>query len=172
VEDLKKIVKPLLGVLFALYSCVLVYVLFFSRTAVSDYPILEYLKSFSNFVPLKTIMNYAKLSTKGFVTLAWTNIFGNFVLFLPMGMLLPCLLKRVDRFWKVILINLAMILGVEALQCVFRVGVVDIDDVILNISGAMAGYGIISIPVFDRAICRVGIRVKRGAKEDERSRKE
>ena len=166
-EKIKKIIKPMLWVLFVAYIFVLVYVLFFSRKAQMNYPILEYLESFSNFVPLKTISNYIRLLPKGYVTLAWTNVLGNFILFLPMGMMLPCAFERIDRFWKVILFNLTMILCVEILQCLFRVGVIDVDDVILNISGAMLGYGIISIPPFARAIRKVGIRAEKGDNEND-----
>ena len=161
-EKIKQMIKSALWVLFVAYSVVLVYVLFFSRRAQMNYPIPEYFEKFSNFVPLKTISNYIRLLPKGYVTLAWANVFGNFILFLPMGMMIPCVFKKIDRFWKVVLLNFAIILCVEMLQCVFRVGVIDVDDVILNISGAMLGYGIISIPPFAKAIRKSGIRAEKG----------
>jgi glycopeptide antibiotics resistance protein len=91
---------------------------------------------------------------KGFQFLSVLNLLGNFVLFMPMGMLLPCVFKGLDRFWRAILCIFIMVVGVEVMQFVLRAGVIDIDDVIFNISGAMIGYGIIKIPFIYKLLQR------------------
>jgi glycopeptide antibiotics resistance protein len=73
---------------------------------------------------------------------------------MPMGMLLPCLFKGLDRFWKVTIYVLIMVVAVEVLQFVLRSGVIDIDDVIFNLCGAMIGYGIIKIPFINKLLKR------------------
>ena len=155
-EGLKKIVRPILWAMFAIYGLVVIYVCFFSREPKLEYPIAEYFKINSNIVPFKTIVNYIRLSFGGYVTLAWTNVFGNFILILPLGMLLPCLIKWVNRFWKISLIGLLTVICIEGLQCIFRVGIIDIDDLILNLSGIMLGYALIKIPIFYKALCKIG----------------
>ena len=65
---------------------------------------------------------------------------------MPMGVLLPCVIRKLDRFWKVTLTVLGMVVMVEIVQGILRVGSVDIDDVLFNVVGAMIGYGLIRLP--------------------------
>jgi len=65
--------------------------------------------------------------------------FGNIGWFVPFGFLLPVLLKR-ESFLKVIVIGLMFSLTIESLQFIFRVGVAELDDLILNTLGTAIGY--------------------------------
>ena len=65
---------------------------------------------------------------------------------MPMGVLLPCVMHKLNRFWKVTLTVLVMVVAVEITQGILRVGSVDIDDVLFNVIGAIIGYGMIKIP--------------------------
>ena len=65
---------------------------------------------------------------------------------MPMGALLPCVMHKLDCFWKVTLTVLGMVVMVEIVQRILRVGSVDIDDVLFNVVGAMIGYGLIRLP--------------------------
>ena len=65
--------------------------------------------------------------------------FGNIGWFVPLGFLLPVLLKR-ESFLKVIVIGLMFSLTIESLQFIFRVGVAELDDLILNTIGTAIGY--------------------------------
>jgi glycopeptide antibiotics resistance protein len=47
---------------------------------------------------------------------------------------------------------LGMILAVELLQPLLRVGFLDVDDVILNFAGAMVGVGVVRIPAVNRLL--------------------
>ena len=150
----KKAVRTLLSVAFVIYCVILLYILFLSRGFRTHYPYFQYFKFFTNFVPFKTIVEYINIFGKGFQFLSVLNLLGNFVLFMPMGMLLPCLFKGLDRFWKVTLYVLIIVVAVEVLQFVLRAGVIDIDDVIFNLCGAMIGYGIIKIPFINKLLKR------------------
>jgi len=70
------------------------------------------------------------------------NAKGNVVLFVPLGILLPLVSRRL-RFWNGILIALGLSVGIELLQYASRAWesyrLADINDVILNVLGACLG---------------------------------
>ncbi len=91
-----------------------------------------------NFVPFTTIVPYV-LGYKGLI-IAGVNLIGNVALLVPIGLLLPLVYK--DITWKKsLVVAVASGLSIELLQTVLRVGIFDIDDVILNALGVMIGYG-------------------------------
>lgn len=91
-----------------------------------------------NFTPFATIMPYL-FGFKGLI-IAGINIVGNIILLVPLGFLLPFVFPSIS--WKKSL-TLGIVSGlvIELLQTVLRVGIFDIDDVILNAFGFMIGYG-------------------------------
>lgn len=143
---MKKMIRPALWTAFGIYCFILIYILFLSRGAMIHYSYAQYFRQFTNFIPFKTIIEYVQRYHNGFRNLSVINLLGNFVLFMPMGALLPCVIHKLDRFWKVTLTVLGMVVMVEIVQGILRVGSVDIDDVLFNVVGAMIGYGIIKIP--------------------------
>ena len=76
------------------------------------------------------------------------NARGNFVLFLPLGILLPLVWRRL-RFWRGLLIALAVSISIELLQYLstawgsYRTA--DINDVILNCVGASIGLALVAV---------------------------
>lgn len=90
-----------------------------------------------NFVPFKTILVY--LGGKEDLRIAAENLLGNIIAFAPMGFLLPIITKKFRKVIYIFLIALAVSLLIEILQFVFVLGSTDIDDVILNVSGALLG---------------------------------
>ena len=91
-----------------------------------------------NLVPLRFAFD-----VRGYTAVTWCkNVIGNFILFAPMGFFLPCLFPKV-RAWsmkKYIFTMAALIIGIEVFQLFFMCGHCDIDDVILNLSGACLGF--------------------------------
>ena len=154
---MKKFVRPVLWAVFAFYCLVLIYILFLSRGSLTHYSYAQYFRQLTNFIPFKTIIEYIQRYQNGFHNLSIVNLLGNFLLFLPMGMALPCLFKKLDRFWKVIICVLVIVVTVEVTQGILRVGSVDIDDVIFNVGGAMIGYGIIRVSFINRLLYKVGL---------------
>ena len=151
---MKKIVRPILWVVFGLYCLVLIYILFLNRGSRSHYSYAQYFQAFTNFIPFKTIVEYIQRYSDGYWRLSTVNLLGNLALFVPMGMALPCVSKKLNRFWKVVLCVLGMVIMVEVTQGILRVGSIDIDDVIFNVSGAMIGYGIIKIPFINKLLVK------------------
>ena len=136
--------KHLLIAAFAVYLAAAVYLLFM-RHAASDMPLTEYVRQNTNFIPL---FSFYVLYTTPYISYRvlvpfGVNLAGNLLLFTPWGVLLPMLDKRFCSAKRFFLLTACVIIAVELLQLVFKVGVCDIEDFILNILGAAAGWMII-----------------------------
>ncbi len=134
--------------IFAIYCLVLIYILFFNgRRQLYNMPLIEYIQRSVNFVPFRTITNYINNVRTGMInfdTIIY-NLIGNFLLFLPMGFLLPATFKKINTVFKCIMIVSVSILVAETLQLILQIGVFDIDDFVLNLFGALAGFGLFKI---------------------------
>ena len=84
-------------------------------------------------------------SARGFCV---RNAGGNFLLFLPLGMLLPLLWTRL-RFRNGLLIATGLSVGIEVLQYLSRslgsTRLADVNDVILNVAGACVGLALVAL---------------------------
>lgn len=96
-----------------------------------------------NLVPFATIMRYMKSLHSG-ADLFLINILGNIVFFIPMGILRQAF-KKLKNFWLYILIVLLIILILEVLQFVTMSGTFDVDDMLLNMIGALIGYRLFKV---------------------------
>ncbi|HEC32787.1 MAG TPA: VanZ family protein [Candidatus Kaiserbacteria bacterium] len=117
------------------------YLAFLLKIIVFKYPlgmVFEFTEG--NFVPFKTILMY--LSGHPTWIVAKNNLVGNIALFVPLGLFLPFLSKHSLRFRTVTSIALAVGIAMESIQILFRTGVFDVDDIILNALGVVVGYGI------------------------------
>ncbi len=93
-----------------------------------------------NLVPFRVIRNIWQSDLRhGHYGYLLVNIFGNILLFLPFGFF-PALLWQRPRFLKSVGITFLVSLTVELCQ-IFQPRVSDIDDLILNVTGGMLGYG-------------------------------
>lgn len=91
----------------------------------------------ANFIPFKTILGY--LAGEPTWKIAIRNLLGNIILFVPVGFLFAVIFKELSG--KRILFA-GIVIGVifEVLQIVFKSGIFDIDDIILNSLGVIIGY--------------------------------
>lgn len=64
----------------------------------------------------------------------------NILLFIPFGYLLPTGIKRFRRLNRVAVCAAALSIVIEILQYVFRCGKTEVNDVIMNLTGAILGY--------------------------------
>lgn len=157
---MKKFARPILWTIFLIYCFVLVYVLFLSRGTRDGFTFAEYMRRFTNFIPFKTIVEYVQRYIDGYRNLSVLNLLGNLALFVPMGMALPCLSSKLNCFWKVILAVLGMVVLVEIVQGILRVGSIDIDDVIFNVVGAMIGYWVIIMAPVKKLLTKIDLLKK------------
>ena len=65
----------------------------------------------------------------------------NVLVFIPIGLAL-CSAFRKLRWWQTVVIGVALSVGIELLQLVFKRGCADIDDVIHNTLGCVVGCGL------------------------------
>ena len=90
------------------------------------------------FIPFETIRQ--QLSTIG-TDESRTQLLGNTLLFLPWGFFLPLLWQRFRRFFPIAGMCLGLTCFIEFTQ-LFIGRTVDVDDLLLNFCGSMAGAGI------------------------------
>lgn len=64
------------------------------------------------------------------------------IMFLPVGVFLPLTHRRLRRFRMVTLVLTGLSIGIELIQFVTQRGYLQTDDVIMNVLGGVAGYGV------------------------------
>jgi glycopeptide antibiotics resistance protein len=89
-------------------------------------------------IPFKTTLIYLR-GKKGFWA-AIANLGGNIIGFVPMGILLPLLFKKLSTGVKVVLTIFLISLAFEITQFIVGVGYADVDDIIQNTLGGAFGY--------------------------------
>lgn len=126
-------------IVFAIYLCLLIYIVFFTPNRVEgDYtfvhpvllPLVDIIK--------KMIRGPWKSTPNEYWSGFYGNVFGNILIFIPFGFFLKIFLQKASNK-RIILISALTSAAIELLQLIFRVGVCDINDVILNVSGTCAG---------------------------------
>ncbi|MBU3206493.1 VanZ family protein [Clostridium algidicarnis] len=105
-----------------------------------------------NYIPFKSIIydirqiGIGSFSVRFQIKLLIMNVLGNFILLIPIGFLTPILWKKVNSLKDIVIVGFLVSLSIELLQLLenflsigfFRV--VDVDDLILNVLGAVFGY--------------------------------
>jgi len=123
--------------LFYLYIILLSYFLFFSEHYGRDYILKEYRYNLEFLKEIKRFIRYRELlGLESFVV----NILGNVLAFAPFGFLLPQLNTKYRKFFYIAFLSLLFSLSVELTQMLLKVGIFDVDDILLNTIGGMLGY--------------------------------
>ena len=105
----------------------------------------------NNLIPFKTISLYISRQDR----VAIINLLGNLIAFAPMGIFLPLLFKKQTKLQNFILTNIAIILAIESLQFLSLSGHFDIDDLILNLLGALIIYGLFKVKKVNKIINKI-----------------
>ena len=92
-----------------------------------------------NVIPFVHLFDYGSIRD-----IIWNTI-GNMVLFIPSGIVLPVVYKKLNSIGKVIAAGAFISLCIEILQLPFASRASDIDDLILNTFGVAVGYGIYAV---------------------------
>ena len=87
-----------------------------------------------NFTAIKYIMEYESQKE------ALLNLFGNIFLLMPLGIIFPLVDKKLNTPLKAIAVGIGTSLTIEIFQLPFFQRVTDINDLILNSAGYIAGY--------------------------------
>ena len=163
---IRRVVRILLWTSFAVYLLVLVKLLFLDGRHPFDISFGEFVRH-SNWIPFRTVVGYLQRLSANSINLdiVVRNLLGNLILFFPMGCYLPCLGRWLAPLWKRLLLLVGMILGVEVLQLILRVGFFDVDDVIFNFFGGAVASLLFMIPWLCRGLQRVYLLSGEGEKE-------
>ena len=150
--------EPVAALLFLCYAALMVYLLFvLDRVATEELPYWEQVQKNCNLIPWRTVGNYWDVLTRPdyyiqkweteslyyyHASVAIVNILGNVAMFIPLGMFLPAMWTNLQKSWKAIPVGVLTIALVEIIQLLTLRGRCDIDDVLLNVMGIAAGYGL------------------------------
>lgn len=146
--------KKISALLFAVYLFLLLKVTLF-RTSITLFNVtysehngyvtsLQTAYDRANFIPFYSVYYYL-ISRQEPLDVGLVNIFGNILLFIPFGLLLPLAWSRMRSLKSVVLVIAATSLFFEVMQMVLAIGNFDIDDVLLNILGGMLGYALFTL---------------------------
>lgn len=131
--------------LFFVYVAVMLWLLFGrSNRYVEGVDYMQQLQNNMSLKPFFTIKNYLYVVTHqdhgDLYRHCMINLLGNVVLFIPAGIFLPKIWKKLQNFFLFLLVCVLVITLIEALQLVTLLGSCDIDDLILNVFGMILGY--------------------------------
>ena len=136
-QNVKKEIGKLSFLLLTIHFIIVIYfVLFSDRLGRTD----TFQNYRYNLTPLNEIRRFIRyrdqVSTGSFIL----NLIGNTMVLFPFGFLIPLWRQKKTGVVRIACYALILSLGLELLQLVTRVGVFDVDDLLLNISGAVLGY--------------------------------
>lgn len=95
-----------------------------------------------NFIPFVTIAIYFANQGSPF----WVGqAVGNVLLLLPLGLLGPIAIPAMSGWLRVLVVALAVSLAIEAAQLWIPNRSADVDDVLLNVIGALIGYATFTV---------------------------
>ena len=97
-----------------------------------------FLVGFPSVAGIKIAWSYNFIPLYGMLT-DITNSYLNVLLFIPLGIFVPCLWPEYRSMMKTVGLGLMTSLGIEILQ-IFTFRATDINDVITNVAGTMIGY--------------------------------
>lgn len=124
--------------LFGGYCMVMLWLLLFHRMGDEVQP-WRY-----NIQPFDTVNRYLWVLRYGTDPVqrhyAAANLFGNVVLFVPLGIFLPRLFAVLHRFWRYFLLTVLLIVLLELTQAATGLGTFDVDDILLNLLGTSIGW--------------------------------
>ena len=126
-EDKNKVKKFSLAIIFIYYIILLFNMVIFAR--------YNTINSF-NLIPLKSII---EIFNNGNIYSIIINIFGNLLIFMPLEYFIIELFK-VNKFLLNFIISFLIIFIIEIIQYIFKIGVLDINDLILCTLGMMIFY--------------------------------
>ncbi len=118
----------------------------------------EYLRWFVNFRPGKTIYEvYLRGFINGHVGPYYTllNLLGNLCAMMPLAFFLPLLFSPMKKWYWCFAALLLSAVAVEGMQFLFMIGSCDVDDLLLNVGGAMLLFFLLKIPPLARAVGRL-----------------
>lgn len=129
-----RILDILLYLIFICYLFLLLAILFRTKHSVRSL----------NLIPFYSIHAYIAGDDIVMRTFALSNVLGNVVIFVPLGIYFSLFNHKAKKIKTILWIFLFSAI-VEIIQYIFRLGIGDIDDIILNVFGGVIGLGLYQI---------------------------
>lgn len=133
----RRMIRAISRVCFVVYMACLVYFLLLSDGfgRIEGYSGYRY-----NVVPFQEIMRFIRYRDYIDFMSVVINLLGNVVAFMPFGALIRWVVDRKMHWYQAMGYTFLFSLSVELLQLVAKVGVFDVDDLILNTLGGLIGF--------------------------------
>ncbi len=128
-------------ILFVLYIIFIIYFLIFSDWYGRTGEMQEYHYNLVLFKEIKRFWNYRDQVGQFAM---FTNLFGNVIIFMPFGFFMP-MASRYRSCFSAVFYSFGLSLCVETFQLLTKVGSFDVDDLLLNTIGGLAGYVIFAV---------------------------
>lgn len=129
-------IKRLSWIIFIIYLAGMAYFLFFSeelhRSGSSEY---RY-----NLTLFQEIRRAVYCLQRGNIQYFLLNVVMNVAAFAPFGFFLPIISPKNRKFLNILLLSGELTLAIELLQLLFKVGIFDVDDLVMNTLGGVLGY--------------------------------
>lgn len=104
----------------------------------------ECLRANSNLIPFFSFYVFITTPFKSAVVIRQfaINLVGNLLLFLPWGLLIPSIIEKYRDAKRFLIVTSLVIISIELTQLFLMLGSGDIEDYLLNITGALAGFAL------------------------------
>ena len=140
-------IKKYSAYIFIFYIFVLIFVLIFKFPSPIFYKLIDHWTHGGeiywekpHLVPFEVIKEYVK-NAHSIDDWFFKNLACNIIMFMPFGFLLPLFAKK-NKWWQILITGIIVSVIIEIVQGILGIGISDIDDVILNTSGLLIGFGI------------------------------
>lgn len=124
-------------ILFAAYIVSVIYFMFFAEGFGRNNTAAGYRY---NVEPFKEIKRFCRMLSNGYTYKAILNLGGNIIAFIPFGTFLPMINRKKTGFINTVILSFLFSSLIEIIQLYFKLGVFDVDDIILNTLGGLIGY--------------------------------
>lgn len=123
--------------LFAIYLALLIYVVFIK--AYGDFYRFPSGERHYNLVLFDSIRSFNKAFNNYSFEVCFLNIYGNILAFMPFGFLFP-LISVKNKFLKTFFLGVVLSAFIEIMQYITNLGILDVDDILLNGIGVFLGF--------------------------------
>ena len=162
----KRILKINLVIYFIIYTLTIITLTLFDEIfgrqgiMIADWNrelLSTYTRNSFNIIPFNTIKLFINGYINGVVTFKdfSINIFGNLCALMPYGMFIPLIFKKINKYYKFLILMIILVVTIELLQFISLSGSCDIDDLILNVIGASIVYFICKIKCVNKLINKI-----------------
>ncbi len=124
--------------IFSIYLILVVYVMFFAENFGRVSGSEEYRYNITPFVEINRFMTLILNDLSNYK--AWLNLAGNVVAFVPFGLFFPMLRNKHTGIINTVILTFVFSSMIEIIQLYTKIGVFDVDDIILNTLGGFVGY--------------------------------